>query len=160
MTRKILFVCRGNICRSPIAEGVFLHLCRERGLANKYIADSAGTGDWHVGQAPDPRAIAAARKHGVSLPSICRQVELGDFETFDFILAMDRSNFKDLSALCPAKWQSKIKLMRDFDPDFNKKPDVPDPYYGSPEDFDRVSEILLHACSGFLNSLEKEPPSS
>jgi len=151
---KILFVCLGNICRSPLAEGIFAHLVRERGLDGLYLADSAGTGDWHVGQPPDRRAIAVAQKRGVSLPSLCRQVNKKDFQEFDVILAMDRSNQKDLLALCPAPLRGKIKLMRDFDAAADRGSDVPDPYYGGPYEFDNVYEMLNRCCASLLDSLE------
>ena len=164
--RKILFVCLGNICRSPIAEGIFAHLVRERGLADRYLADSAGTGGWHVGEPPDRRAIAVSAKRGVSLPSVCRQVAGTDFQEFDLILAMDRNNRKDLEDLCPAPLRRKIKLMREFDRDLGAAHagsgaaragsdlDVPDPYYGGPYEFDTVYEMLNRCCSGLLDTLE------
>jgi protein-tyrosine phosphatase len=154
LSARILFVCLGNICRSPIAEGIFAHLVRERGLEARYLADSAGTGDWHCGQPPDPRAIAAAKKRGVILPSLCRQVGKSDFLEFDLILAMDRNNKKDLIALCPAGLQGKIKLMRDFDPERDRGADVPDPYYGGPYEFDAVYEMLNRCCSDLLEKME------
>jgi protein-tyrosine phosphatase len=170
MRRKILFVCLGNICRSPIAEGVFAHLVRERGLEDRYHADSAGTGDWHVGQPPDPRATDAAKKNGVHLPSICRQVSPADFGEFDLIVAMDRNNHRDLMSQCPAPLRGKIKLMRDYDmarspaeipignPAGGKEADVPDPYYGGPRDFENVFAILKHSCSRLLDALEGGAP--
>ena len=154
MSAKVLFVCLGNICRSPIAEGIFAHLVRERGLEGRYLADSAGTGDWHRGQPPDPRAIAAAGKRGVHLPSVCRQVSKSDFQEFDLILAMDRNNQKDLNALCPPDLKGKIKLMRDFDNGRETGPDVPDPYYGGPYEFDTVFEMLNRCCSDLLEKME------
>jgi protein-tyrosine phosphatase len=165
-SRKILFVCLGNICRSPIAEGIFAHLVRERGLADRYSADSAGTGDWHIGEPPDRRAIAVSAKRGVPLPSVCRQVAKTDFQEFDLILAMDRNNRKDLEDLCPVPLRRKIKLMREFDHDTGAAPsetaaartgsalDVPDPYYGGPYEFDTVYEMLNRCCSGLLDTLE------
>jgi indole-3-glycerol phosphate synthase len=154
LTAKILFVCLGNICRSPIAEGVFAHLVRERGLEGRFLADSAGTGNWHRGEPPDPRAIAVAGKRGVNLPSLCRQVNAEDFQSFDFILAMDRNNQKDLNALCPASLKGKIRLMRDFDAESQSAADVPDPYYGGPYEFDTVYQMLHRCCSSLLEQLE------
>ena len=151
---KILFVCLGNICRSPLAEGLFIHLCRERGLDGLYQADSAGTGDWHCGEPPDPRATAAAKKRGVHLPSICRQVKQGDFGEFDVILAMDRNNRRDLESICPPRLKGRIRLMREFDPEKGASPDVPDPYYGGPYEFDAVYEMLHRCCSRLLDALE------
>ncbi len=159
MSDKILFVCLGNICRSPLAEGIFIHLCRARGLADKYQVDSAGTGDWHIGQPPDPRSIAAAKRQGVALPSICRLVRPQDFREFDTIVAMDRSNLANLNALCPSSQphlRDKLKLMRDYDSAEDKSPDVPDPYHGGPADFDEVYAILLRSCTRLLDALEGE----
>lgn len=158
MRGKILFVCLGNICRSPIAEGIFAHKVRERGLEGRYLADSAGTGDWHVGQPPDRRAIHAAQQRGVALPSLCRQVKPDDFREFDLILAMDRNNLNDLRALCPAPLQGKLKLMRDYDAGKDAGADVPDPYYAGPYEFDQVYEMLNRCCSSLLEALESESP--
>jgi protein-tyrosine phosphatase len=155
---KVLFVCLGNICRSPIAEGIFAHLVRERGLEGRYLADSAGTGDWHVGQAPDRRAITAAQRRGVALPSLCRQVGINDFRDFDVILAMDKNNLRDLTALCPAPLHGKIRLMRDYDTGKDVGADVPDPYYGGPYEFDQVYEMLDRCCSRLLEDLEADAP--
>ncbi|HKP95062.1 MAG TPA: low molecular weight protein-tyrosine-phosphatase [Fibrobacteria bacterium] len=154
MSAKVLFVCLGNICRSPIAEGIFAHLVRERGLEGRYLADSAGTGDWHVGQPPDPRSVSAAKKRGVHLPSLCRQVSRDDFREFDLILAMDRNNLRDLDALCPPGFKGKIRLMRDFDSERDSEQDVPDPYYGGPYEFDKVYEMLNRCCAGLLEKME------
>lgn len=153
---SLLFVCLGNICRSPLAEGIFLHLARERGVASRFRVDSAGTGAWHVGSPPDPRALAIARKHGVHLPSIGRQVDpLTDFETFDLILPMDNSNRTDLLDLGAPR--DRVRLMRSFDPSLASEPDhrldLPDPYYGSGDGFQRVYDMLLAACSGLLDEL-------
>jgi protein-tyrosine phosphatase len=152
---KILFVCLGNICRSPMAEGIFLHLARARGLAERYRADSAGTGDWHVGEPPDRRALAAARKWGVALPGLCRQVRGSDFEEFDLLVAMDGNNRRDLEALSPASGKGRIRLMRDFDPEAPAGADVPDPYYGGPREFDQVCEMLHRCCARLLDELER-----
>jgi protein-tyrosine phosphatase len=158
MPRRILFVCLGNICRSPMAEGIFLHLARERGLAHAFLVDSAGTGDWHCGEPPDPRALAAAARRGVHLPSVCRQVRGDDFRDFDLILAMDRSNRDFLLAKCPAPLRHRIRLMRDFDPRTvpGAEPEVPDPYHGGPEGFDRVFDMLRRSCDALLDSLEAD----
>jgi protein-tyrosine phosphatase len=157
MPSKILFVCLGNICRSPMAEGIFAHLVRERGWEGRYRIDSAGTGDWHVGQPPDRRAIAAAQKRGVPLPSVCRQVRRSDFGEFDLIVAMDRNNRRDLEALAPEGLRHKIRLMRDFEPADGRGGDVPDPYYGGPYEFDSVYEMLRRCCERMLDELEAAP---
>ncbi len=157
MTSKILFVCLGNICRSPLAEGIFIQHCQAGGLEGRYLADSAGIGDWHIGHPPDSRAIATAQKRGVHLPSICRQVKADDFQVFDFILAMDRSNHRDLLDRCPKSLRGKIQLMREYDLGQDQGLDVPDPYYGGPADFDAVFEILHRCCRRFLDALETSP---
>jgi protein-tyrosine phosphatase len=154
MPVKVLFVCLGNICRSPMAEGIFAHLVRERGLEGAYRIDSAGTGDWHVGEPPDRRAIAAAEKRGIPLPSLCRQVRREDFEEFDLVLAMDRNNRRDLEALAPAERRGKIRLMREYEPAEDKGADVPDPYYGGPYEFDQVYAMLRRCCGRLLDELE------
>ena len=151
---RLLFVCMGNICRSPLAEGVFLHLAKERNLSEKFEVDSAGVGDWHVGHAPDPRSQAVANKHGIELMCRARQVETPeDFENFDLILAMDRTNFRDLLSLSPSEYHHKIRLMRDYDSSAMEDREVPDPYYGGPGGFDNVYDMLQRACSGLLEEL-------
>jgi protein-tyrosine phosphatase len=153
---RLLFVCMGNICRSPLAEGIFLHLAGERGILDRYRVDSAGIGDWHVGHAPDPRSQAVARKNGFSLNCVARQVVTpDDFETFDWLLAMDAQNFRDLYSLSPAEHQGKIRLIRHFDPEAGKNAEVPDPYYGGPRGFDHVFDMLLRSCRGLLDALEQ-----
>lgn len=153
---SLLFVCLGNICRSPLAEGLFIHLARERGVLDRFRVDSAGTGAWHVGKPADPRSIAVARTHGVHLPSVARQVDPeSDFERFDLILAMDRSNRTDLLDLGAPR--ERVRLMRSFDPTLTGVPehdlDVPDPYYGRGDGFQRVYEMLLRATTGLLEEL-------
>lgn len=157
---RALFVCLGNICRSPLAEGIYLHLIRERGWEHRFHADSAGMGDWHCGQPADPRASETAARRGVRLPSVCRQVAREDFAEFDLILAMDRSNRDALAAKCPAPLRGKIRLMRDFDPESRpeSEPEVPDPYYGNAQGFDRVYEMLERSCRALLDSLDREHP--
>ncbi len=156
---RLLFVCLGNICRSPLAEGIFIHLVQERELLGRYLAESAGIGDWHCGEPPDPRARAAAERRGVRLLSVCRQVQAEDFETFDLILPMDRSNREQLLARCPAPHRGKIRLMREFDPEAapGSAPEVPDPYYGDARGFDRVFEMLHRSCGALLDRLEGDP---
>ena len=131
------------------------HLVEKEGL-NWHI-DSAGTGDWHVGEPPDRRSLAAARKRGVELPSLGRQVRRSDFAEFDLIVAMDKNNRSDLEALAPAGQGRKISLMRDFGTDEEAGADVPDPYYGGPYEFDAVYEMLLRCCGRLLDRLESAP---
>ena len=153
---RVLFVCLGNICRSPLAEGVFQHLVRERGLALHYHVDSAGTGAWHVGDSPDARSIAVASRNGVTLSSRARQVALTDFEGFDYVIAMDRQNLLDLRALARGSaGPAKLHLLREFDPEPGDR-QVPDPYYDGDEGFDRVYAMVRRACEGLLAALEAE----
>jgi len=151
MTR-ILFVCLGNICRSPAAEGVFRHLTEETGAAHHFELDSAGTGAWHEGERADRRMRAAAERRGIALTSIARQVRPVDFDRFDYILAMDASNLEDLRALAPPHHHDKIRLFRDYDPD-GRGQDVPDPYYGGLEGFDEVLDIVTRTGRAILIEL-------
>jgi protein-tyrosine phosphatase len=150
---RILFVCMGNICRSPSAEGVMAALLEREGLQGEIELDSAGTGAWHVGSPPDARASAAARGRGIVLGGAARQVRHEDFEEFDLILAMDRSNLRDLQLLAPVTAQRKVRLLREFDPASAEDLDVPDPYYGSGDGFERVLDLLLSACEGLLTEI-------
>ena len=156
---KLLFVCMGNICRSPLAEGVFLHLARERGVSDHYDVDSAGIGDWHSGHLPDMRSEAVANKHGIQLVCRARQVSTPeDFEQFDLLLAMDRQNFRDLISLSPSEHHGKIRMMRCFDPEGDSDSEVPDPYYGGPRGFDEIYEMLHRSCAQLLDLLEQRDP--
>ncbi len=153
---KLLFVCLGNICRSPTAEGVMRSLVLAEGLEREIELDSAGTGSWHVGSAPDARASAAARDRGVELEGVARQVRGADFEEFDLILAMDAANLSDLRAIAPADRRGRVRLLREFDPDPNPAHpdlDVPDPYYGAAGGFDEVFELVEAACRGLLEEI-------
>jgi protein-tyrosine phosphatase len=154
---RILFVCLGNICRSPLAEGVFLHLVREGPGEGAFEVDSAGTGSWHVGEPADRRARAVARKHGVDLQCRARQVREEDFREFDLIVAMDRENLARLEALRDrAGAPAEIRLLREFDPEGDGDLEVPDPYYGGPEGFDRVYEMVHRSCAALLESLAED----
>jgi protein-tyrosine phosphatase len=152
----ILFVCLGNICRSPTAEAVMRQLVAERGLEADVQLDSAGTGGWHVGESPDPRAVAAGRVRDLRLSGSARQVDAEDFERFDLILAMDEANVRDLRRLAPnARSAAKVKLLREYDPQARRagEVEVPDPYYGGAEGFQRVIDLVEAACVGVLDSL-------
>lgn len=152
-TTGVLFVCLGNICRSPLAEGVFLHLLREEGLDGWFHVDSAGTGAWHAGELPDPRSREVAARHGVVLPSRARQVTDRDFHEFQVMVAMDRSNLADLRRLQAREGGgARLVLMRDFDPDPGDG-EVPDPYYGGASGFDRVFAMVLRSARGLLDHL-------
>jgi protein-tyrosine phosphatase len=150
---RLLFVCLGNICRSPTAEGVMRSLVIEEGMEDRVELDSAGTGAWHVGSAPDERATAAAAAQGVKLDGRARKVEPEDFERFDLILAMDSSNLRDLQALADsAEARERVRLLREFDPASHGDDDldVPDPYYGGDDGFGTVFELVRAACQGLL----------
>ncbi len=149
---RMLFVCLGNICRSPAAEGVFQHLLNEAGLNDRFTLDSAGTGAWHEGQPADRRMRQAAERRGIQLTSIARQVTAEDFERFDLILAMDASNLQDLRALAPATHRQKIRLFRELDPDAPGE-DVPDPYYGHADGFNEVLDIVTRTSQAWLADL-------
>ncbi|NJD08632.1 MAG: low molecular weight phosphotyrosine protein phosphatase [Methylococcaceae bacterium] len=149
----VLFVCMGNICRSPTAEGVFTKLVSERGLSHRFRIDSAGTHDYHVGKPPDRRAQVAAAGRGVDLSRLrARQVRLVDFDTFDYILVMDRENFQDLTALFPAGDVARVGLFLDYAPQLGLQ-EVPDPYYGGAQGFERVLDLVEVASLGFLNAV-------
>jgi protein-tyrosine phosphatase len=151
--KKILFVCLGNICRSPTAEGVFLQMLEEKKLSHQFLIDSAGTIGNHQGELPDERTRKSAKKRGIDLVSHSRKIEIADLEKFDFILCMDQSNVEDVKKLDPRKLHhSKIKLFTDFRLKLNFT-EVPDPYYGTERDFDLVVDIVLDSCRGFF---EKE----
>jgi protein-tyrosine phosphatase len=152
---KVLFVCMGNICRSPTAEGVFAKLLKERALENSFIIDSAGTHAYHVGEAPDLRAQKAALDRGVELTHLrARKVIMGDFEDFDFLLAMDDDNYAALSNACPEHYKNKIKYFLDYAPHLGTR-FVPDPYYGGKYGFERVLDLIEEASAGFINDLQK-----
>ena len=153
---RILFVCMGNICRSPTAEGVMRGLLHEAGLDEAVTVESAGTGGWHTGAPPDERAVAAARSRDIVVEGEARQVTAEDFERFDLLLAMDRENERDLLARAPdAQARAKVRLLREFDPAAVAVGDldVPDPYYGGPRGFDRVLDLVDAACRGLLDEV-------
>ncbi len=151
---SVLFVCLGNICRSPLAEGIFAALAEERGLDGQFHVDSAGTGAYHSGEPPDSRSTAVAAAHGIRLTGLARQVTPRDLERFDIVVAMDRSNQRSLERLHRRvrDGRAEIVMMRDYEPGA-RDPDVPDPYYGGPDGFERVYRILERACNGLLDEL-------
>jgi len=150
----VLFVCLGNICRSPTAEGVFRATAARAGLAERVRVDSAGTGDWHVGRPPDSRAIAAARDRGYDLSSLrARQVRRGDFAQFDWILAMDRSNLTALKALRPPAYGGHLGLFLELTPELGVA-EVPDPYYGGAPDFVRMLDLIERASEVLILQLQ------
>lgn len=146
---RILFVCLGNICRSPTAEGVMRGLVAEQGLAGEFEIESAGTADWHVGHAPDSRAIAAAAQRGVELGGTARQVGVADFDRYDLVIAMDRSNREELLRLAPDEAaRARVRLLREFGD--GAELDVPDPYYGETDGFEQVLAIVERSCAALL----------
>ncbi len=150
---RILFVCMGNICRSPTAEGVFRKIVRERAPHLRIEVDSAGTHDYHVGEAPDPRAVAAAARRGIDLKSLrARMVERDDFERFDLLVAMDRLNREILLDRSPEEHRERIRLMMEFAPSLEIE-DVPDPYYGGAVGFERVLDLVEEAATGLLDEV-------
>lgn len=151
----VLFVCTGNICRSPTAEGIFRKLVADAGLSETIVADSAGTHGYHIGEPPDPRSREAAAERGYDLSGLrARKLERADLERFDLIVAMDRGHLAVLSRLAGGDAAQKLRLMMSYSTRFREK-DVPDPYYGGPEDFERVLDLLEDAALGLLGSLRR-----
>jgi len=150
---SVLFVCLGNICRSPLAEGIFTDLVEQRGLSDRFHIDSCGTGSWHVGKAPDPRSVLVASKYGLDISHLrARQFDADrDPHAFDWLIPMDRQNHEDIVEMgTPSE---KAPLMRSFDPTLESPLDVPDPYYGGDDGFDKVYTMLTRACDGMLTHL-------
>lgn len=155
---KLLFVCLGNICRSPSAENIMRYLVEKEGLEKEIICDSAGTADYHIGEPPDSRMKKAAEARGIKLQGKARQFHPDDFEKYDLILAMDRDNYWSLVSLDPhKKYRDKIKMMCDYARNFQDK-EVPDPYYGGAEGFNHVIDLLLDACGELLASIKPNIP--
>ena len=155
MTKKLLFVCLGNICRSPAAENIMNNLIEQASLTEEFICDSAGTGGWHVGAPPDRRMRDAARERGLNFVGSARQFEAIDLREFDLILAMDKDNYRNILALDPkADFTDKVQMMCDYCEN-HKDTEVPDPYYGKADGFNYVIDLLFDACGGLLKSLQK-----
>jgi len=153
---RILFVCMGNICRSPTAQGVFERLVEEHSLADVIEIDSAGTHAYHIGEQPDARASAAALKRGIDLSAQqARRVSPDDFDSFDYVLAMDRDNYDILVAGCPSGMESRLRLFLDFAPDLEIR-EVPDPYYGGVSGFERVLDMIEQASEGLLAEIRQQ----
>lgn len=155
--KKVLFVCLGNICRSPLAEGLFHQKVQERNKDNNFKIDSCGTSDYHIGETPDERTMKNALKNGLKLNHRGRQFSTDDFKKFDHILAMDRSNYEFiLSQSKTTEQRKKVQLIRDYETDNEQRgTDVPDPYYGGPEGFQNVFNILNRCTENLLNKLEE-----
>jgi len=153
---KVLFVCLGNICRSPTAEGIFRDLVERHGLGREIATDSAGTGDWHVGQPPDSHAQAEALKRSIDISRLrARQVCVDDFRDFDHMIAMDRRNYAALDALRPAGARVQLKLLLEFAPALGRL-DVPDPYYGGAGGFARVIDMIELAARGLFTAVRTD----
>ncbi|HEY7787457.1 MAG TPA: low molecular weight protein-tyrosine-phosphatase [Casimicrobiaceae bacterium] len=150
---SVLFVCMGNICRSPTAEAVFRAQSARAGVLDQLVIESAGIGDWHAGQPPDERAITHARRRGYDLePLRARQLRREDFVRFDYILAMDLRNLRDLKALMPPEYSGYVGLLLDFAPKLGLR-EVPDPYFGAADGFETVLELTERACEALLAHL-------
>lgn len=150
---KICFVCLGNICRSPTAEGIFQHLINERGLENYFEVDSAGTSAYHIGESANSKSQRTAQKHGITLHSRARRFQGSDLDYYDLILAMDQENLNNVLQLASDDQENKVGLMRDFDPQPGNR-EVPDPYYGGPKGFENVFQIIKRSCENLLDKLE------
>jgi protein-tyrosine phosphatase len=154
---RLCFVCLGNICRSPTAEAVMFDLVKKAGLEAAIEVDSAGTAGYHAGERPDARSAEAARRRGIELRGRARQFKAQDFDRFDYVLAMDRSNFDDLTDLARSDAaKTKLHLLRSFDPEALPGAAVPDPYYGGDDGFEQVLDICGAACTGLLERVKKD----
>ena len=153
---NILFVCMGNICRSPSAEGFFATALEQSGIRERVAIDSAGTHGYHTGEAPDSRAVATALNFGVDIGHLrARKVKVSDFDQFDLIIAMDQNNFEDLQRIRPAGSKAELKMMMQYHPDARPE-EVPDPYYGGMNGFTYMCELLQSATRGLLESVEEQ----
>ncbi len=155
---QILFVCLGNICRSPLAEGIFNQLVKGQHLSSYLLSDSAGTSDYHIGQQPDRRTILIGQKHNMPIRHVARQFIANDFEKFDYIIAMDQKNYQHIMSMRKnhSDYITKISLMRDFESNPADSRDVPDPYWSGEDGFQQVYDILYNSISNFIDHLKKE----
>jgi protein-tyrosine phosphatase len=153
---NVLFVCLGNICRSPTAHSVFQHLVREAGLENHISIDSAGTGDWHIGRPPDHRALTSAKLRGYDMSDlIARQVSAKDFDEFHYVLAMDKQNLTNLQHMKPRHYNGHLGLFLEF-ARYHRVKEVPDPYYGGNQGFDEVLTMVEDASQGLLDHIRQQ----
>jgi protein-tyrosine phosphatase len=152
---RVLFVCMGNICRSPLAQGVFENILRREGLENRVFVDSAGTGSWHVGTPPDERAQRSAKRRGLDLGSQrARRIGLEDCQNFDYILTMDEENYRAVAALCRGGG-AEVRPFLDYASD-RAETEVPDPFYGGPEGFEHVLDLVETASEGLLEEIKEK----
>jgi protein-tyrosine phosphatase len=155
MVYRLLFVCLGNICRSPAAENIMNHLIKEANLEEQIICDSAGTSSYHIGAAPDRRMKSAALNRGIEFKGRARQFDWFDFKQFDLILAMDQENHQNILALdSQGVYKNKVRLISEFMTQYNEK-QILDPYYGNQAKFDKVIDLLLDACGGLLEEIRR-----
>ena len=155
---RILFICMGNICRSPTAEAVFRHALQQRAPDVAVEIDSAGTHDYHVGEAPDRRAIAAAQRRGIDMSALrARQIQASDFDRFDLLLAMDQENVTELRRRAPSTYHQRIRLLMEYAPEAHSRV-VPDPYYGGAQGFEEVLDLLEQAAAGLIEEVLRRTP--
>jgi protein-tyrosine phosphatase len=153
----VLFVCLGNICRSPLAEGVFRDIVEREELGDRFDIDSAGTSDYHIGDSPDGRTVAEARRRGLELDHAARQVKAADLDRFDYIIAMDASNLGRIERLArSAPRSAELHLLRAFDPEAGDDLEVPDPYFGGADGFANVQDMVERACAGLLRHIREQ----
>lgn len=152
--KKVLFVCLGNICRSPMAHGIFQRWVDDAGLSNQIVVDSAGTASYHIGSLPDKRARQTCEERGIKLTHRARAFSTDDYETYDYILVMDKENLLNIQKLAPINHKSIVKLMRAYDVK-HPNADVPDPYYGEMDGFVEVFDMLERSCGELLREIEK-----
>lgn len=152
---SVLFVCLGNICRSPLGAAMLKKKVKDRGMDSWVEVDSCGTSNYHIGDNADPRTIANAKKHGVPIEHCARQLDADDLESFDYIFAMDKSNYQNILRLSNGKALKNVRMMREFDPQ-GKGQEVPDPYHGEEKDFQAVFDILDRSTDAFLDYLKKQ----
>lgn len=156
-TVGVLFVCLGNICRSPLAEAVFRTLVEQEGVAHRFEIDSAGTSNYHIGEAPDPRTVSTAAGRGVRVQHAARQISESDFDRFDYILAMDTQNLARIRRVADrAGGPAEVSLLRSFDATAEDDAEVPDPYFGGPRGFEEVHDLVERACRGLLDHIRQE----
>lgn len=154
---KVLFICLGNICRSPVAEAVFRDVVQQVGLAERFEIDSAGTSDYHVGDSPDTRAAEVANSRGIELTGQARRIGPEDLMRFDYLVVMDATNLRDVKRLAErVRPDAEVHLLGEFDPRAEHDLDVPDPYFGGDRGFEDVHDMIERACHGLLEHIQKE----